>query len=183
MNLSFDQFNNIFQKAKIHYPELTRTDINLTFNNSCFFTMRAKINPLSVFNKKRKYAININSRNKNILSKLSEEDICGWFGHELAHIVDYETMSNSELLVFSLRYIFDTGFRFSVERRINVYACNSGFTRELLSGWKKFCGMDGIGKRYQNYIIKNYSPHWEDIKIIAEQNGITEEAYKAIIHR
>ncbi len=115
MKLNQEQFDNIFQKAKARYPELKHVDINITFNKGRFFTMQAVIRPSSIFNKKRKYSINVNPRRENIFSKLSEEDVTGWFGHELAHVIDYETMSNSKLLIFILRYLLDFRFRFSVE--------------------------------------------------------------------
>ncbi len=181
MKLDQIQLTNIFQEAKARYPNLEHTNINLTFKKGWFFTMQAKVNIFSICKKKRKYIINVNPRKGSILSKLSEDDILAWFGHELAHIVDYETMSWAELLVFTFRYIFDLKFRFSVERRINAYTCNNGFARELLYAWKKFTIMDGVNKRYKNYIIKNYSPSWEDIRSTAEQEGITEEMYKSLI--
>jgi len=179
MKLNQEQFRSIFQKAKARYPQLSSTDINLTFNKGWFFTMQAKINFTSLLKKERKYTINVNTRKENLLSKLSEDDILAWFGHELAHIIDYETMSNSKILIFIIRYIIDLKFRFSVERRINAYTCNNGFAKELLAAWKKFCIMDGVNKRYQNYIIRNYSPRWEDIKVIAELDGINENMYKS----
>lgn len=179
MKFNQDQFSNVFQKAKARYSELEYVNINLTFSKRRFFTMQAVIRLSSIFNKKRRYSINVNPRRKNILSKLSEEDVVGWFGHELAHVVDYETMSRSKLLIFSLRYLFDLKFRFSVERKINAFACNNGFAKELFGVWKKFLTMSGFSKRYQNYIIRNYSPHWGDIRIIAEREGITEELYKS----
>lgn len=181
MKLNHDKLANIFQEAKGRYLELETVDIDLTFNKGWFFTMRAGFEILSLFSSKRKYYINVNPRKKNILSKLSDEDIMGWFAHELAHVIDYETMSGTKLLIFSLRYVFDIKFRFSVERRINAYTYNNGFAHELFSVWKKFFVMDGVNKRYQNYIIRYYTPHWEDIQQTAEREGITEEVYRSFI--
>jgi hypothetical protein len=181
MKLNQDEFGTIFQKAKARYPLLEHADINITFRKGWLFTMRAVIRLPSIFNKKRKYSINVNPRRENILSRLSEEDVTGWFGHELAHIIDYETMSGSKLVPFILRYLFNINFRFSVEKRINAYACNNGFSKELFGVWKKFLVMDGVSKRYQNYIIRNYSPYWEDIRETAEREGITEEVYKSFM--
>ncbi|MES2930502.1 MAG: hypothetical protein V4665_01830 [Patescibacteria group bacterium] len=174
-----NQFTRIFQEAKARYKELEHTDIELTFTKSLFFTMQASVKLASLFHRKRKYTVNVNLKRVDLFSMLSDNDILAWFGHELAHIVDYETMSRSKFLIFSLRYLVDLTFRFSVERRITVFACNNEFAEELLGAWKKFRTIDTIGKGYKNYIIKNYSPRWEDIKNAAERDGITEEAYRS----
>lgn len=118
MVIGKEQLKRIFVKTKERYDEFRDVEIDLRFHNEWFFTMRASIYLSSILNKKRKYFINVNLKRKNILSKLSEDDFIGWYGHELAHIVDYETMSNYELLVFSLRYMFDLKFRFSVEKKL-----------------------------------------------------------------
>jgi len=179
VELNRNQLANIFQEAKRRYPELENADINLTFSKGWFFTMQSFVKFSSIFNKKRKYCINVDLRKKNVLSKLSEDNIMGWFGHELAHIVDYETMSLLKFFIFGLRYVFDLKFRFSVEKRINAFAYNNGFAKELFGVWKKFLVMDGAGKKYQAYIIRNYSPYWEDIRETAEQEGITKEVYRS----
>jgi len=175
------KFEVIFQKAKAQYPELEHTDINVTFHKGWFFTMQASIQITSLLSRKRKYKINVNSRRENILSQLSDEDILGWFGHELAHIINYERMSGPKFLMFTLRYILDFNFRFSVEKRVSAYAYNNGFAKELFGVWKKFLVINKINKKYQGYIIRNYAPSWKEIREAALQEGITEETYQSLV--
>ncbi len=122
----------------------------------------------------------VNLNRKDVLSILSEDDVKAWFGHELAHIVEYEQMSNPKLFLFAFRYIFDVKFRFSVEKRVNTFAVNHGFAEELFSIWKKFLSSEKINKKYKKYIVKNYRPHWEGIKEISLKHGISEQMYESL---
>ena len=175
-----EQLRRIFLKTKERYDELQGVEIDLRYNNEWFFTMRASIYLNSILNNKRKYFINVNLKRKNILSKLSEDDFIGWYGHELAHIIDYETMSNFELLVFTLRYMVDLKFRFSVEKRINVFTSNNGLAKELFGVWKNFLSMNDVNGKYKRYIIKNYRPDWKDIKEVAQAQGVSKEIYESL---
>ncbi len=170
---------DIFKKAKTHYKEIEGVDIELRVGKGLFFTMRASPTLGSIFNKKRKYFIFVNLRRADVLSKLSEDDLIGWFGHELAHIVDYETMSNAELLMFVCKYVYSPKFRFSVERRINAFAYNNGFAKELFGAWKKFLSLDTIDKKYKEYVVKNCRPDWEDIRQTAALQGMSKEFFES----
>lgn len=178
MELDKKQFQKLFEEAKSRYQELNQVNVDLAFAKQWFFTMRADIGISSFFRKKRNYSIIVNVRRKEILSKLSQNDIFAWFGHELAHVVEYETMSNKKLRIFVLRYAFDLKFRFNVEKRTNAFACNNGFAYELLDLWKKFICMNISSKKYQQYILKHYAPDWNDIKACAEAGGVSENDYR-----
>ncbi len=173
------RFTDIFEEAKSRYKELQDTNIGLRFGNGWFFTMHASLEPKSVFSKKRKYYVKVNLKRNDILSKLSDADILGWFGHELAHVAEYEKMSNFKLFLFILRYVFDVKFRFVVEKRINAFTCNNGFAQELFGVLKKFISLDTNAK-YKKYIIDNYRPDWDDIKETAQNQGITRQIYESL---
>lgn len=179
MPIDKEKIEDAFETTKARHAKLRHADIALRFNKGLFFTMQAGIEFRSFFTKKRKYYINVNPRRKKILSGLSKEDLIGWFGHEFGHIMDYETMSRSKLLVFILRYIFDLKFRFSVEKKINVLASNNGFFKELFGVWKKFISMNTVSKKYRRYITRHYFPDWESIKGPAQDEGISREVYES----
>ncbi|MCA9353144.1 hypothetical protein KC901_03095 [Patescibacteria group bacterium] len=180
MHLDEREFYTIFIEAKTRYRKLNNTEIVLTFKNGWFFTMRAVPVLSSMFQSKRTYLVQVNQKKqKNILSQLSHDDVFAWFGHELAHIVDYENMSQCKLLLFFPRYIFDWKFRSIVEKRANVVACDHGFARELFAIWKKFLEMDNINQWYKQYIINNYRPDWDNIRDKALAQGVTREIYES----
>ena len=174
--------NNLFDSTKERYPQLKNKHIKLIFKRGWFFTMRSGIEFPSLWKKERVYFVAVNTNKfDGILSQLSEDDLVGWFGHELGHIVEYNEMTNREFIFFVIRYLFDVRFRFLVERRVNALTVNSGFAKELIGAWETFVNLEGVNKKYQQYIIKNYAPHWEDIKKEAVRNGFSEEAYNQLL--
>ena len=183
MQRNKEQFITIFQKTKLRYPALNNTSIVLRFKNEWFFTMRATINISSLFQNKRVYIININiQKRKELLSQLSDSDLTGWFAHELAHVIEYESMSNFELLAFAIKYTAWPKFRFAVERRVNAYTANNGFAEELVGVWQKFLSLDIGNDKYKKYIMKNYAPHWSDIQELAESQGVTKKMYDTLLN-
>lgn len=178
MILDKEKFKDIFENAKLRHKEIQGVDIKLKFSKELFFTMRASVEISSLFDQTRKYIIYVNLQRKDILSKLSEDDLIGWFGHELAHVVEYDSMSNFELFLFTIKYLFNPKFRFSVEKRINAFTCNNGFVTELFGVWKKFISLDTINKKYKEY-IKKYRPNWKDIEQSALSHGISKEVFES----
>lgn len=173
-----EEIKSAFKEALSRYKELRGMKIPLGFNRELFFTMRAGINIPSLFKKRRSYFMNVNVQGrKDVISKLSKDDFIGRFGHELAHIIEYERMSNGELFLFTCKYIFNKKFRFAVEKRVHAFAANNGFAKELFGVWKKFCSMRDINPRYQEYVKKNCRPDWEDVKEVAKLLGINKENY------
>ncbi len=180
MVIDKNEFFNNFKRAKSRYKELQDVSITLRFGKSPFFTMQALLEPISLFQKKKKYFVLINLKRTDFLSQLSEDNILGWFGHELAHIVEYEKLTNLNLFVFAVKYLFDSKFRYFVERSTNAFAFNNGFALELFLVWKKFISMDIKDINYKKYILENYCPHWADIKETAQNFGISKQIYESM---
>ena len=179
MKVDFDEYKKIFDKAKNVYQETRDLPIELRFKKSIFFTMRGTVSYAPFFNKKRKYLVFVNLNKKALLLQLDEVNLTAWFAHELAHIIEYEKMSNRGLLIFLIKYTLNPKFRFIVEKRINAYAVNNGFANEVFNTWKKFLSLeDVINSRYKQYIIKNYYPDWEQVKDAAFKIGISKDIYE-----
>ena len=181
--LDEEKLRDAFDTAKARHTGLRSVAVDLRYENGWFFTMRACISLSSIFSQKRKYFVKVNRKRADIFFRLSGDDLVGWYGHELAHIIDYETMSFSRLLMFTLRYVFDIKFRFSVERRVNAFCYNNGFAKELFGVWKKFLAINTDNKGYQRYIIEHYRPAWESIKETAEIEGISQEVYESMYEK
>ena len=182
MKLDFNEYKTIFNKTKTVYQETRDLPIELKFKKDIFFTMRGGVNYTSLLGKKRKYFVFVNVNKKVLLSELDEINITAWFAHELAHIVEYEKMSNWNLLIFLIKYTFSLEFRFMVEKRVNAYAANNGFANEMFSTWKKFLSLkEVVNSRYKQYVIKNCRPNWEQVKDTALKIGINQKEYESFL--
>lgn len=179
MELDFNKYQQIFNKTKSVYKETSDLDIELKFKKDIFFTMRGAIQYSSLFNKKRKYFLFVNSSKKHLFSELDDSNIMAWFAHELAHIIEYKKMSNWKLFTFLIKYTFNLKFRFIVEKRVNAYAANNGFAREMFATWKKFLILkEVVNSKYKQYIIKNHRPNWEQIRDSALSIGVNQKEYE-----
>jgi hypothetical protein len=139
MKLDFYMYQEIFNKTKNVYQETRNLNIKLKFKKDIFFTMRGAVKYGSLFSKNRKYFLFVNLNKKVFLSELDESNLKAWFAHELAHIIEYDKMSNWELFIFLIKYTFNSKFRFIVEKRVSAYATNNGFANEMFNTWKNFC--------------------------------------------
>lgn len=172
------EYQKIFNKTKKIYPETRNLEIELKLKRDIFFTMRGAVKYSSLFSQKRRYYVYVNVNKKSLLSKLNEENIIGWYAHELAHIIEYEKMSNWSLFKFTFKYIFNYNFRTQVEKRVNAFAFNNGFAEEIFNTWKKFLQLeDVVNSKYKRYIINNYRPDWEQIKDTALNMKIDKDVY------
>jgi hypothetical protein len=89
-----------------HYPELLHTTIEFK-EKSINSTMQARPKGLNILRRKgkRKYVVYINTINPKVpLDSISFNAKVGVLGHELAHIVDYESRSVLSILGIALRY-------------------------------------------------------------------------------
>lgn len=179
MKINFNEYQKIFNKTKNVYLDARGLDVELKFKKDIFFTMRGAVKYISLFDKKRKYVVFVNVNKTALLSELDETNITAWLAHELAHIIEYEKMSNWELFIFLIRYIFSLKFRFVVEKRVNAYAANNGFANEMFTTWKKFLSLENVlNSKYKKYVVKNCCPYWEQVKDTALNIGISKEIYE-----
>lgn len=109
-------FENAAMEAIQKYPELQGVNIEIVFRN-IKTTMAARPRFFSIFGDKRKYRIYIDTKvhkhNGILLSDATYNAQVGIFGHEFAHILDYETKTGKEV-------VYD-GFRFLAKHNIGLY--------------------------------------------------------------
>jgi len=111
------------------YPELKETDIE--FRKAileCSLQARPKYYSLISSRADRKYVILINEDEENPVhpSKSDFAAQVGFFAHELAHIVDYEEMTKSELISTAWNYYFDPEFKKELEQKTDKIAIERG---------------------------------------------------------
>jgi len=116
-----------FYVALSHFPELQNARIEVK-SKTMFTTMQARPSNASIFKKRssRRYNIYINDRkgkDKGIpLSCLNFNARVGFFGHELAHLLDYESRSGLNLIGVGLKYSFSKKYKRHTERETDMQA-------------------------------------------------------------
>ena len=81
---------------------------------------------------------------------LSLNALVGWIGHEFAHLIDYSSMNNRELLGFIAAYVFDKREMRKTERQADKETIKRGLGIQLLDGvafLKKTEGIQTISQR------------------------------------
>lgn len=143
-----------------HYPELNETNIR-------FITSRIKttLNVRPTFwsmifksKAKRHYVIRINSNRKKAaiaLNKVPFNARVGLFGHELAHIVDYNSLNVWGMLGRAIGYLHPR-YRMHYEHKIDEMTVDAGLGWQLYD-WSKYIQENpNVTENYKLYKKKNY---------------------------
>ena len=97
---------------------------------------------------------------------LPEDALMGWFGHEIGHLVDYESMDNIEIMILGIRYIFSKNYVIRTEKRVDLIAIGHGLGKENIA-WKEFVlNQPLLPKAYLNKIRQIYMPPSEVDEIL-----------------
>jgi hypothetical protein len=88
--------------------------------------------------------------------ELSFNGLVGWIGHEFAHLIDYSSMNNRELLGFITAYIFDKRTMRKTERNADRETIKRGLGIQLLDGVAFFEKHNKVSKKYRKRKQKNY---------------------------
>lgn len=125
--------------ALSHYPELQ--DIVIIFKETNMeSTGKTTILFPTIFCKsKRKYIIYINknsARTGFILKDLNSSEQEAVFGHELAHVVNFNTRSFMGMLFWGITYL-NKNKRVNIERSTDISTIDHGLRKELLE-WSNF---------------------------------------------
>lgn len=146
------------------YPELKHTSIEFRFSK-IKTTMSAMPKGIFLLKKKdkREYVIRINPgiKTKAISYKeLSSNALIGVIGHELGHILDYESMKNREIVGFAVQYL-QPRKRKAIEARTDMIAIHHHL------GWELFQFSDYVF--YRSQAPKEYLEYKEEFYFNPEQ--------------
>jgi len=150
--------------ALSHYPELK--DCKITFRKkSIDSTAKTTIYIPSLFTSQRNYLIFINTNRKQtgfLLTDCTVDIQTGIIGHELMHVVDFETKSVLQLIGWVIMYLIQKG-RKKIERGIDTMTIRHGLGDKLLA-WNTFVMTNpSTSEKYRKAIVKYYL-HPEEIK-------------------
>lgn len=161
------------------YPELKETTIGFVFKQrikSSVMQAQPVFRTLLERRKNRSYQINISSMFKLThtaipIHQLPENIMIGWIGHELGHIMDYETRSNFGLVGFGISYVLSDEYVKKAEQLADHYATNNGLGNYLIETKRFILDHAELPQAYKDKIARLYvSP-----EIIVEQVKKLEE--------
>jgi hypothetical protein len=153
-----DKVEIAFKKAREYYPELNKENIKIRFS-SIDSVMQSRPKIISLFQKKRTYLIIINNNPLNTglsYTEIDKQTLIGWFGHELAHIIDYKKMNNFQLIVFGIKYLFSNNFRRNIERKTDKLTIKKGLGKQLIKSIKAITKNPKIKINYKKKISQFY---------------------------
>ena len=160
LNTSDKKLKLAFYVALSHYPELHDKRISLRLK-PLVSTMQAHPSPNFIIKRKSKRSYRIFVNDKPNLTGLNYEELSfnglvGWIGHEFAHLIDYSSMNNRELLGFIGAYVFDKREMRRTERQADKETIKRGLGIQLLDGVTFFEKNKKVSKRYRKRKKKNY---------------------------
>lgn len=146
------------------YPELSNTRIRFSFKKKI---RKSAMQAQPVFTtllqqrKSRRYRINICVNFKLIHSSmpmltLPDDVMIGWLGHELGHILDYEGMSNRQMIRFGYRYYFYPSFVKKAEMIADSLAVERGMGHYIVATKRFILDHAELPQSYKNRISTLY---------------------------
>ncbi|WP_224489239.1 hypothetical protein [Robertkochia flava] len=176
-----DPIASAAQCALEHFPELKNTPITFRFNEKAGKSvMKAQPEFRSFFRKRsqRRYYIFI-SRTFNLggqvfnTKQIPEEVMIGWLGHELGHIMDYETRSKWNLFWFGLRYLFQPSYTRKAERVADTFAVENGMEAYILKTKNFILEHADLPERYKARIRRYYLSPEAIVELVQERDRIS----------
>lgn len=166
------------------YPELIDTPIDFIFKRSIKSSvMQAQpvFGTLLNRRKHRTYRINISSLFKLThtaipIHQIPDAIMIGWIGHELGHIMDYESRSNVGMIGFGIGYVFSPSYVKSVEQIADMFAVNRGLGPYLIETKQFILNHAHLPQAYKDKIARLYvSPE----EIVEQVKKLEEERLNA----
>lgn len=166
--------------ALSYYPELKKTPIQFVFKQaikSSVMQAQPVFNTLITNRKSRAYRINISALFKLThtaipIHQLPDAIMIGWIGHELGHIMDYESRTNLDMIGFGLGYVFSADYVKKVERIADSYAVGHGLGSYLIETKRFILDHAELPQAYKDKIARLYvSPEeiTEQVKKLEEE--------------
>ncbi len=165
------------EAAFAYYPELE--SVNIRFKEKKLkTTMAARPSLFSVFRmkKNRVYYIYINNDKKNpnslLLKELPSNAQVGVIGHEYAHILDYQSKSNLQLVGYGFKYVFSKKFKKKLENNIDEITISRGLGWQVYNFSSFVFNDSSVTSKYKAYKKKFYYTPSEILKQMVENSEV-----------
>ena len=146
------------------YPELKDTRINFIFKQkikSSVMQAQPVFATVLKAKKNRRYRINISEHFNLIhshmpIEQIPDEVMIGWIGHELGHILDYESKSNVEIIHFGYSYYFSPKFVKHAEMVADSLAVERGMGNFIVATKRFILDHAELPQSYKDKISRLY---------------------------
>ncbi len=174
-------------KALSYYPELKDTRISFEFRmNLKTSVMQAQpvFGTLLKKRSRRSYRIKISSHFNLThsflpIEQVPDEVMVGWIGHELGHILDYESRTNRGIMGFGYRYLTSPEYVKQAEIIADTYAVNHGLGSWIIATKRFILDNADLPESYKKKIARLYlSPDaiMEQVKKLEEKKAEQQKA-------
>jgi len=176
-----DGISREVDKALSYYPDLEEVPIKIKFKKQIKKSTMLAQPTFSSFlksRKHRKYTILISETFKISDQKFHTKDLpsnvlIGWIGHELGHIIDYQTRDKLNLIRFGICYLFSENHIVEAERNADTYAVQHGMRDYILETKHFILNHADIADTYKLRMKKYYLSPEEIMDIVADTNTIS----------
>lgn len=141
-----------------YFPELQETNIKFKYKN-IRTTMVSRPTLLSLFRKERTFVVYIDNfvrKNNGISFQAIPLDAkIGLIGHELCHIIDYESKSSLQILAMGIKYACSRN-HYEVESHVDKLTIEKGLGPELYAWTDYIINASEATEKYKSYKMTNY---------------------------
>ncbi|MFA9389113.1 MAG: hypothetical protein ACERKD_04875 [Prolixibacteraceae bacterium] len=155
-----EEIQSNFYTAIGYYPELKKVNIKVRYGH-IKTTMQCRPRWDFLFHSKenRSYVIYIDDKIENdngiLYHDMPLNAQIGVIGHELAHIIDYRTMSNAQMIRFGIDYLKSRKKK-EIENRVDLIAIHSGLGHQIKDFSQYVFEDSGASLKYLSYKMKYY---------------------------
>lgn len=162
--------------ALSHYPQLRDTEIRFEFTKRLkgpIMAARPVVCKLFGSPEKRVYRVLINPLFKlghleEPIDHIPDSVMIGWIGHELGHIMDYESRSFWQMIRFGVGYWLSASYIQHAERTADEYAVAQGMSDYLLAHKSFVLGHADLPDAYKERIVRLYLSPDDIVELIEE---------------
>ncbi len=179
-------------KALSFFPELLETDIRFRFKEDLrgpVMAARPVVGTMLRHRSRRAYQVLINPMFKlrhleTPMDHIPDSVMIGWVGHELGHIMDYQTKSSVGLAAFGLQYWISDSFVKKAERVADTYATRQGLGQYIVAHKYFVLGHADLPRHYKARIARLYLSPDDIVELIvrleAEESGEQEDILQEV---
>lgn len=162
--------------ALSHFPELLETEIRFQFTDNLrgpVMAARPVVSTMLRHRSRRAYRVLINPmfklrHLKTPMDHIPDSVMVGWIGHELGHVMDYQTKSSPQLAAFGLRYWSSDRFVKRAERVADTYATQHGLGAYIFAHKDFVLGHADLPPHYKARIARLYLSPDDIVELIVK---------------